>query len=467
MTASRKTRRILATALAVLALALSPAGAQDEAPPAPDMGSIPAPRIARPSGPAKAFVVLLSDAAGWGAAEDALSRSLTADGVLVLGIDLPSYLARLERMPEDGGDCVYTVSDIEAASQEIQRAGGDGLYHLPIVAGLGAGGAMALSIAAQTPNATIGRTVAVDPARGIALSKDLCTPATRARNGDLTVYGLTDGALPNPVEVTFTSAADDAMRAHVADLVAAHDDIAVEDSSDTGAQALAAALASAILTPAEDELGLPLTVLETKPTMDTMAIVYSGDGGWRDLDKDIGDVFQAEGLPTVGVDSLRYFWSAKTPETVAADLSRIVELFTKRWGVKHVVLVGYSFGADVLPTAYNLLKPADRAKVAELSLLALSDSATFQISVAGWLGVGSSDDDTNTRELAKIEPRLVQCFYGTDDEDSACASLKTTGIEVVATTGGHHFDGDYAALAHRIIAGLKTRLDPASAASKP
>jgi type IV secretory pathway VirJ component len=55
--------------------------------------------------------------------------------------------------------CIYMVSDIEALSQQVQRAAGDSPYHLPIVAGVGEGGALALAIAAQTPDATIGQTL--------------------------------------------------------------------------------------------------------------------------------------------------------------------------------------------------------------------------------------------------------------------------------------------------------------------
>ena len=49
-----------------------------------------------------------------------------------------------------------------------------------------------------------------------------------------------------------------------------------------------------------------------------MAVIYSGDGGWRDIDKDIAGALQEKGIPVVGVDSLRYFWSEKTPDQVAA-----------------------------------------------------------------------------------------------------------------------------------------------------
>jgi type IV secretory pathway VirJ component len=34
-------------------------------------------------------------------------------------------------------------------------------------------------------------------------------------------------------------------------------------------------------------------------------------------------------------------------------------------------------------------------------------------------------------------------------------------VESIAIDGGHHFDGDYEALAERIVAGLKRRLQQA------
>ena len=62
-----------------------------------------------------------------------------------------------------------------------------------------------------------------------------------------------------------------------------------------------------------------------------MAVVYSGDGGWRDIDKDIASRLQAKGIPVVGVDSLRYFWSEKTPEQIAADLGLIMAHYREAW----------------------------------------------------------------------------------------------------------------------------------------
>ena len=65
----------------------------------------------------------------------------------------------------------------------------------------------------------------------------------------------------------------------------------------------------------------------------------------------------------------------------------------------------------------------------------------------------------DTRRAGK-DLRRTQCFYGQDEKDSACPDLAQRGAEVIRTTGGHHFDGDYEALARRILAGFERRVGP-------
>lgn len=449
-------KNMVRTAL-VACLFFSSAGARAQDASGFDTGMIPSPHIMMPDGALAAAVFLISDKTGWSEKEDALAKTLTGEGALVIGIDLPAYLASLSK---DNGDCVYMVSDIEALSQEVQRAAKNDDYRLPIVAGVGAGGALALAIAAQTPAATIGQTLAVDPEAGIALTKELCTPADKQAVGDRMTYGLTDGPLPDPVTVLFSSAAPANGRAHVATLIAKHGDIQTTETDEDAWEALSDTLSALISASADDDnpLGLPLTVLDAKPSRDTLAIIYSGDGGWRDIDKEVGDVLQQQGVPVVGVDSLRYFWSERQPQETADDLHRIIAFYGKRWKVKHVLLVGYSFGADILPRTFNLLPKADRDRVAQISLMAVSHQVDYKISVLGWLGATGSDGAGDpAKDIANINPALVQCVYGTDEEDDVCPTLAGTGVEVLAIDGGHHFDEDYPALVKRILDGFDRR----------
>lgn len=423
-----------------------------------DTGMIPSPHILLPKQDASGLVVLLSGADGWTEKEDAIAHSLSGDYAIVVGIDLKAYLAALAK---DDGDCIYTVSDIESLSQQVQRAAASGAYRPPVVAGVGAGGAMALAIAAQSPAATIGKTLAVDPEEGIALTKQLCTPAEKETKSGRMVYGLTDGPLPDPVSVTFSPAASAEGRQHVAALVDRHPDIETTDTEDDAYAALSGALSEYLQEGDETDnpFGLPLTVLDAKPSRDTMAVIYSGDGGWRDIDREVGNALQQQGVPVVGIDSLRYFWSERQPQATADDLARIISYYRKRWNVRSVLLIGYSFGADILPRTYNLLPPATRTGVRQVTLMALSHQADYKISVLGWLGAegeGSAGDPVD--DIKAIDPSLVQCIYGTEEEDDACPALKSLGIGVIAIHGGHHFDGDYQALTRRVLDALDRRL---------
>ncbi|MBN9019817.1 MAG: virulence factor family protein [Rhizobiales bacterium] len=458
----------LAAALLATALA-SPAFADADAPPPVDHfvagtvstaegGLLGKPKVFLPSGAVTGAVFLFSDAKGWSADEEAAATKLQGEGAIVVGVETPVLFASLEKDSAD--ECVYLVSDIEDLSHRIQRALNTENYSSPIVAGVGEAGALGLAIAAQTPDATMGHTVSVDPTLAISLVKTLCTDAPHVTTNGQTVYGLAPDDLTNPVDVYFTAAAPADGKAHVAELQAKGFAIKSKAADGKPYEALQARL-DHLVTPrseADNPLAdLPLIALPAKPLRNTMAIVYSGDGGWRDLDKSIGDVFQKEGVPTVGIDSLRYFWSKKTPDQTAADLARIIDVYTEEWGVNHVILVGYSFGADVLPSAYNGLPDVEKAQVAQMSLLGLSDQVDYEISVGAFLGTSSGDGQT-LPEIAKIKPGLIQCVYGEDEDDSACTKLQGTSVELIKTTGGHHFDGDYEALANKILDGLKRRV---------
>ncbi|CDN50042.1 AcvB/VirJ family lysyl-phosphatidylglycerol hydrolase [Neorhizobium galegae] len=423
-------------------------------------GLIPQPRILVPNNGSEleGIVFLISGGQGWGAREDTEAQKLLAAGAAVVGIDFPSYIKSLGA---DDGECVYMVSDIEDVSQQVQRRIGNPQYRHPIVAGIGEGGALALAMISQSPNATIDEAIAVDPLAGVPLAKELCTPASKQKVGDRTVYGFDDGALPAAVTIISTATADAAGKAHGLRLKQDHPEVELSNSSETSDVALSQALAARITATGRTNqpLDLPLTVLQAKPAMNTMAVIFSGDGGWRDLDSEVGGYLQSQGIPTIGLDSLRYFWSERTPQTTADDLAKIIEYYRRQWGVQNVLLVGYSFGADVLPAAYNLLPTSDRVRVKQITLLGLSKEVDYEISVTGWLGVaGDGKGGDPMADIVKIDPKLIQCVYGTDEDDDPCPTLKDKGVEVVPIEGGHHFDENYQALGKRIRDSLQTRL---------
>ncbi|MCC7461128.1 MAG: virulence protein, partial [Gammaproteobacteria bacterium] len=103
---------------------------------------------------------------------------------------------------------------------------------------------------------------------------------------------------------------------------------------------------------------------------DVLTILYSGDGGWADLDRQLGEAFAARGIPVLGVNVFRYFWRERSPRVAAAQLDALMTKYLNVWHKQRVWLVGFSFGADVLPTLIGGLDPANRARIAQVVLLA-------------------------------------------------------------------------------------------------
>lgn len=408
-----------------------------------DMSLVGRPEIVRPAAAPTGAVALFSGTSGWGAAEAALADALAARGALVIGIETPATLGRIAGAADD---CVWVIGEIEAVSHAAQRELGAADYHFPALAGIGAGAAFALAVAAQTEEATIARVVAVDPAAAPTTGKPLCMPASAA-----------PGSAPFPVSIVLTPSAHRGERLRAASLAKGRPEVTVRETAAAPSDALFAALAPPPVAAGDALSDLPLEELPTATPADAFAVLYSGDGGWRDLDKEVAAILRKDGLPVVGVDSLRYFWTRKSPETVAADLDRIVRAYRAKWGAKRVALIGYSFGADILPIAVNRLSADVRAAVAQVSLLAFSETADLEVTVGSWLDRKGREAMPSLAEARRLDPRRVQCFYGADDADAACAKLAGSGVEVVRTAGGHHFDGDYAALARRIREGLRAR----------
>jgi type IV secretory pathway VirJ component len=353
------------------------------------------------------------------------------------------------------------VGDIESISRQIQRERGSTSYRTPIVAGIGEGGALAAIILAQAPAATIAGAVSYDPTISVRSRIPLCsTSATSAEPEGGFAYGPWP-SLPGFWIVGFPAGRDTPGRQRIAALKAAGTPVNVSNAAGGAVETLAALLHPLLtpgaIAPTAGIANLPLVELPAEPRGPLLAIVLSGDGGWRDVDRAIAQKLQADGVSVVGWDSLRYFWSKKSPEQTARDLGAVIDTYTSRWGASKIALIGYSFGADVLPFAYDHLSPEAKARVVQLSLLGFAPAANFEITVSGWLGAAPDKDALPTEPaLVPIDPTMVQCFYGANENDSACPLLAGKA-EVIRVPGGHHFDNDYGALARRILDGFRRR----------
>ena len=247
---------------------------------------------------------------------------------------------------------------------------------------------------------------------------------------------------------------DDASAAFVRDQ--ANAETSISDYDIHLPQVLKGQLTQALVGHDGSALDIPVVEVPAGQTTDTVTLFLSGDGGWRDLDRDVAGEMAKLGYPVVGIDTLRYYWQHKTPEQSAADLSELMQHYRQKWGTKRFVLTGYSFGADVLPAIYNRLPGEDQQRVDAVILLAFARSGSFEIEVQGWLGNAGKEAPTGP-EMARLPASKVVCIYGVDEGDESGCTDRTAVGERVELPGGHHFDEDYPALAKRLIDEIERR----------
>jgi type IV secretory pathway VirJ component len=413
----------------------------------------------RPTHP-DSLIVLFSDRNGLTRADNNVAQSVAHTGAVVVEVDSPLYLDRLDTLHES---CHNLQVDIDWISRGLQRKYHFSNYFTPIVAGIGEGGMLAAMALAQTPARTIAGAVTVNPSATVASQWPICTELPFARTPGGFRY-TAPRQVPGFWVVGFTRHLSQSNRDYIVAALHSGAPVIVRDfpASMTPANALRAAI-EPYLRKAEAKAiqlaALQLSILPVAHHSTVLAVVLSGDGGWRDLDKIIGQDLQRQGIPVVGWDSLRYFWRKRTSAQTAATLAEVLKTYMAEWHASKIALIGYSFGADVLPFAYNRLPENLRAQVVLIALLGFAKSADFEIQPYGWLGLPPGPEALPIGpEVDKIPPALIQCFYGESETDTACPELASRGVQVIRTAGGHHFGGDYAILADDIMEAIQHRI---------
>jgi type IV secretory pathway VirJ component len=202
---------------------------------------------------------------------------------------------------------------------------------------------------------------------------------------------------------------------------------------------------------------LPLVEVRGATHTGTLAVFMSGDGGWADIDKKIGEELAQHGIDVIGFDNRAYLRGQnRTPDGTGADVARAASVYLDRWKDQRLVLLGYSRGADLLPFVAARLPASLRSQLALVAMLALQERASFHYRFSDLWATHSRPSDIPIRpELERLRGTNMMCVYGHDEEESLCRKVDTTLVHPEVRPGKHHFDGDYHAITSLILARLE------------
>ncbi|WP_445682439.1 AcvB/VirJ family lysyl-phosphatidylglycerol hydrolase [Radicibacter daui] len=408
--------------------------------------NVPETELMLPKGAPLGFAVFVSGMEGWTPQRQYQAKALVDAGMIVLPVDGKSYLAGIDKASDD---CIYTISDFEGLARNAGRALGLSTYFRPVIVGAGIdAGTLAYASLANAPDNTIAGAVALGFSNHLASAHPFCPGPTQKEQ-------LADGAwsygFDGPMVAPMTFITNDADTARIDPSYAAHtgvrvvrDNVPEEEAHKLVVEVTALARADALVASQ-----LPITTLGPQRGARAVAVIWSGDGGWRDIDEGIGETLAGKGFAVAGFDSLRYFWAERKPEEMARDMAIAIKRADPT-GKLPVLLAGYSFGANTLPFAWQYLDPAIRDRTQLIALLAPEPKTGFEIKVDGWLGRTTGEQDV-TAAIATLPANTLGCYYGAEEEESGCTGPGVSPQSQIKLEGGHHFDGDYEKLASTLL----------------
>jgi type IV secretory pathway VirJ component len=414
-------------------------------------------------------VLFVSGDGGWNQGVVDMARQLAELDALVVGVDIRTYLRALAASKEP---CLYPAANFEALSKYVQKKLSFPSYVTPLLVGYSSGATLVYATLVQAPPNTFLGAISMGFCPDLLLTRPMCrgsglewTDGPKGRG-----YSFLPAKTLEVPWVAFQGTID-----QVCDPKASADFVArvpgaqlvslpkvghgfsvprnwLPQFRDTFTRLARATKPEAPLRVAS--IGdLPLIeVPASGPSSDTLAVIITGDGGWGVTDRGIAESLAARGVPAVGWNSLKYYWTPKAPETSKEDLERILRHYFDAWGKRRVVLVGYSFGADVLPFMLTRL-PADlQSRVRVLALIGLGSAADFEFHLVDWLGHGAHKGSLPVRpEIEKLKGMNICCFYGRSDEDALCKDLPPGLVRAIELEGGHRVGRGFGQIVEEIL----------------
>ena len=425
--------------------------------------------VYRPASTPSQVVLFISGDGGWNLGVVSMAERLRDLGALVVGLDIRAFLKSLETSK----GCAYPAGALEELSRAIQLRYELAAYERPILVGYSSGATLVYAALAQAPPESFAGAISLGFCPDLDIGTQLCQmrglKASRRSTGHgydvapfrglrvpwMVLQGEVDQVCAPATTRAFVAGTGST---RVFSLPNVGHGFAVPRNWEP--QFLEAYRTIVGATPAYEMPGVSVPDVQDLPLVEVpataatdrreMAILVTGDGGWADLDKSVAAGLSGAGIPTVALNSLRYFWTPRAPEAAAVDLARIITHYGTAWRVEHVILIGYSFGADVLPSLVNRLEPATRARVTHVALLGLGTTATFEFHVAQWFGRSRGPESPTIPEIERLTVP-VTCVQGAGDEESACGQIRNPRARVVTVGAGHHFGGEYARLVGAIL----------------
>jgi len=185
---------------------------------------------------------------------------------------------------------------------------------------------------------------------------------------------------------------------------------------------------------------LPVTVRYGGENLTPLIFHITGDAGLVRFDTKMTKQYKANGYSYIALSSIKYFLAVKTPAKVGKDMIPLIQRYIKNWNKEEIILVGFSFGAEITPFLFEELPPEMRDKVKMVVLLTPSKTSDFRIHIRDMIGFDKKNEVYDVaEETAKITTSKILAIYGKREKSIFLKSSEQPNLKVLYIRGGHDF----------------------------
>lgn len=415
-------------------------------------------------------VLFVSGDGGWNLGVIDMALALAGLDALVVGINIVHYLDELAKSSES---CSYPAADFENLSKFVQQKYGYADYKTPILVGYSSGATLVYATLVQAPETTFKGAISLGFCPDLPLTKPFCKgsglqytarakgkgynflPASTLEVPWIALQGKVDQVCSPENTRHFEQ---QVKNGQIIELPKVGHGFSVQKNwMPQFKKAYKRIINAPPVTPTAPQAGdindLPLSEVPASggTGSDWMAIHITGDGGYGVTDKGISEELAQNGIPVAALNSLKYFWKTRTPEQAAKDLERIIRHYLSVWKKSKVMLIGYSFGADVLPFMITRLPGDLKDKIELVVFMGLSSTAEFEFHLTDWVGGTDKNALPVKPEVEKLKGMKMLCFYGDDDSDALCKTLPPDLVKSTVLKGGHRIGSNFQEIVETIL----------------
>ena len=186
------------------------------------------------------------------------------------------------------------------------------------------------------------------------------------------------------------------------------------------------------------------------------AVLFSGDAGFLGVGPEIARAVELQGLPVYGVSSLAEFRQRRTISQTVAIVDQAVRTARAKFGADRILLIGHSFGSDVIGTALPDLTPDVRQALSGVVLIVPTDSIYLRADPTGLSYRGPPD--AGLARVQSVSSLPLLCIQGREETDSLCPKLHGPNVTVIVLPGGHGLHHDLPRLATALKQGTAPML---------